>query len=98
MERGEVETLIEESGAYDIIHDPVFVGEPLASPMTEYDYRFKGLREFVEARDPKRIAVNFKHDLGAWPTRRANDGISHTDYLLLAKELGDKYAQQAGLV
>ena len=93
-ERGEVETLIEESGAYDIIHDPVFVGEPLASPMTEYDYRFKGLREFVEARDPKRIAVNFKHDLGAWPTRRANDGISHTDYLLLAKELGDKYANR----
>ncbi len=93
-ERGEVETLIEESGAYDIIHDPVFVGEPLASPMTEYDYRFKGLKEFVEARDPERIALNFKHDLGAWPTRRANDGISHTDYLLLTEELGDIYASR----
>ena len=67
-ERGEVETLIEESGAYDIIHDPVFVGEPLASPMTEYDYRFKGLREFVEARDPKRIAVNYRENLGTWAT------------------------------
>jgi hypothetical protein len=94
-ERGEGETnFLAESGAYDIIRDPVFVGEPLASPMTEYDYRFKGLREFVEARDPKRIALNFKHDLGAWPTRRANDGISHTDYLLLAEELGQKYANR----
>ncbi len=94
-ERGEVETLIEESGAYDIIHDPVFVGEPLASPMTEHDYRFKGLREFVEERDPKRIAVNYIHDLGMWGTfRGATDGISHTDYLLLADEFGDKYANR----
>jgi len=93
-ERGERETLVEESGAYDIIHDPVFVQEPVASPMTEYDYRFKGLREFVEARDPKRIAVNFKHDLGSWETARENDGISHTDYLLLTQELGDKYADR----
>ena len=92
-ERGEVETLIEESGAYDIIGDPVFVGEPVSSPMTEYDYRFKGLREFVEARDPKRIAVNYRENLGTWATsRNAQDGISHTDYLLLTKELGDKYA------
>jgi hypothetical protein len=95
-QREEVETnLLEASGAYDIIGDPVFVGEPVSSPMTEYDYRFKGLREFVEARDPKRIAVNFKSDLGAWPTtRRVQDGISHTDYNLLVKELGDNYASR----
>lgn len=95
-QREEVETnLLEESGAYDIIGDPVFVGEPVSSPMTEYDYRFKGLREFVEARDPDRIAVNFKNDLGAWPTTRgAQDGISHTDYNLLVKELGDNYANR----
>jgi hypothetical protein len=85
--------LVEECGAYDIIHDPVLVLQPPGGPMTEYDYRFKGLREFVQARDPKRIALNFKHDLGPYPTTtRAQDGLSHTDYLLLAEELGDKYA------
>ena len=93
-EREKRETLVEDSGAYDIIHEPVFIQEPLASPMTEYDYRFKGLREFVEARDPKRIAVNFKHDLASWETARENDGISYTDYFLLTEELGDKYADR----
>ena len=38
--------LIDEMGAYDIIGDPVFIQEPVSSPMTEYDYRFKGLKEF----------------------------------------------------
>ncbi len=93
-EREERDTLVEDSGAYDIIHEPVFIQEPLTSPMTEYDYRFKGLREFVEARDPKRIAVNFKHDLASWETAREHDGISYTDYLLLTAELGDKYADR----
>jgi hypothetical protein len=84
---------VEECGAYDIIQKPVLVLQPPGGPMTEYDYRFKGLREFVEARKPKRIALNFKHDLGPYPTTtRAQDGLSHTDYLLLAEELGDKYA------
>jgi hypothetical protein len=45
--------LVEECGAYDIIHDPVLVLQPPGGPMTEYDYRFKGLREFVQTRDPK---------------------------------------------
>ena len=94
-QRGEQSKLVEESGVYDIIHDPVFVVEPVASQMTEYDYRFKGLREFVETRDPKRIAVNFREKLGTWATSsRTNDGISHIDYLLLTKELGDKYAKR----
>lgn len=87
--------LVEECGAYDIIHDPVLVKQPPGGPKTEYDYRFKGLREFVEARDPKRIALNYKHDLGPYPTTtRAQDGLSHTDYLLLSEELGDKYANR----
>jgi hypothetical protein len=87
--------LVEECGAYDIVHDPILVLQPPGGPMTEYDYRFKGLREFVEARDPKRIALNFKHDLGPYPTTtRAQDGLSHTDYLLLTEELGDKYASR----
>ena len=98
-ERGDGEiNLLEESGAYDIIHDPIFVLEPLTSPMIEYDFRFKGLREFVEARDPKRIAVNYIHDLGNWETYTdfggARDGISLTDYFLLTEELGDKYADR----
>ncbi|MEA2004839.1 MAG: hypothetical protein U9O50_01005 [Acidobacteriota bacterium] len=87
--------LVEECGLFDIIGDSVRVQEPVGSPMTEYDYRFKGLREFIVARDPKCIAVNFKHDLGPWVTyTEAKDGISHTDYLLLTEELGHKYAKR----
>jgi len=87
--------LVEECGAYDIIGDPVLVKQPPGGPETEYGYRFEGLREFVEARDPKRIALNYKHDLGPYPTTtRAQDGLSHTDYLLLTEELGDEYAQR----
>ena len=94
-ERGERNIhFLEECGAYDIIHDPVFVVEPVSDPMTEYDYRFKGLREFVEARDPKCIAVNYRDNLGSWATRRINDGISLTDYRLLVQELGPKYAHR----
>ena len=47
---------------------------------------FHGLRAFVAERDPERIAVNYSKRL------RLADGISHTDYLELAKELGDTYA------
>lgn len=84
---------MEALGAFDIVGDPVRVQEPVASPVTEYDLRFEGLREFVEARDPQRIAVNFKRELGTWPTRGGrSDGISYTDYLLLAEELGEEYA------
>ena len=97
-ERGERETLVEESGAYDIVGEPVRVQEPVGGLMTEYDHRFEGLREFVEERDPKRIGVNFKHDLGPWETYTdfggARDGLSHTDYVLLTEELGDKYASR----
>lgn len=95
-ERGEGNyNYVEKCGAYDIIHEPVFVMEPVSDPMTEYDFRFKGLREFVEARDPKCIAVNYRNNLGPWPTlRRVNDGISFTDFRLLVKELGPKYAHR----
>ena len=94
--------LVEEYGVYDIIGEPVFVGEPVSEPETEYDYRFKGLREFVEERDPQRIALNYRVKLGPWGTSNgrdergstAEDGLSHTDYLLLTKELGDKYSER----
>jgi len=82
-------------GAYDVVGDAVFVGEPVSSPMTEYDYRFKGLREFVGARDPRVIAVNFREHLGTWATSsRTEDGISHVDYRLLTEELGEPYADR----
>lgn len=97
-EWGEASSLIEESGAYDIISDPIFVREPLTSPMTEYDFRFRGLKEFVAARDPKRIALNYMEDLGPWATYidfgGTRDGISHTDYMLLTEEIGEKYASR----
>ena len=87
--------LVEESGAYDIIDDPVLVKQPPGGPETEYDYRFEGLREFVEERDPERIALNFIFELGPYPTTtRARDGLSHTDYLLLVEELGERYADR----
>jgi len=90
--------LVEECGAYDIIDPAIFVRQPLASPTIEYDFRFKGLREFVEQRDPQRIALNFKLQLGKWETYTAfggaRDGISYTDYLLLADELGEKYTER----
>ena len=86
---------VEESGAYDIIAEPVLVKQPPGGPETEYDYRFEGLAEFVGERDPQRIAVNFIRELGPYPTTtRALDGISHTDYLLLAEELGAPYAER----
>jgi hypothetical protein len=87
--------LVEESEAYDVIEDPVLVRQPPGGPETEYDYRFQDLREFVEARNPQRIALNFKYELGPYPTTtRAQDGLSHTDYLLLTEEIGEEYADR----
>jgi Xaa-Pro aminopeptidase len=44
------------------------------------------LKKFVEKRDPKRIAVNMSDLLGQ------ADGLSHTEYKTLVKDLGKKYA------
>jgi len=44
------------------------------------------LKKFVEERDPKRIAVNMSEYLGV------ADGLSHTGYLALVKDLGEKFA------
>ncbi|MDD9996494.1 MAG: hypothetical protein OXQ89_01985, partial [Rhodospirillaceae bacterium] len=86
---------VEESGAYDIIAPAVRIQEPVGGPLTEYDYRFQGLGEFVAERDPERIAVNFMRELGPWPTYRGRiDGLSHTDYVLLSEELGGEYASR----
>lgn len=86
---------VEDSGAYDIIADPVLVKQPPGGPETEYDYRFASLRDFVAERDPQRIAVNFLSDFGPYPTTtRALDGLSHTDYVLLTEELGAPYSER----
>ena len=84
---------IKECGAYDIIGETVLRREE-PRPDTEYDHRFKGIGEFVAERDPKRIAVNYLDKLGPTVCADANDGISHTDYRLLVKALGEKYASR----
>ncbi len=65
---------------------------------TELDFRFKGLDEFVAERNPQSIAVNYLEELGSAVLyeipRLRPDGISHTDYNLLVKKLGDKYAKR----
>ena len=85
---------VEKSGAYDIISESIPRTEGVGGPKTEYDYRFQGIGEFVAERDPKRIALNFRHKLGPIISTPTNDGISHTDYLLLTEEIGEKYAER----
>jgi hypothetical protein len=90
---------VETCGAYDIVEPAILVKEPSGpNQRMEYDLRFKGLRKFVEERDPKRIAINFKLKLGPYETTTksllAFDGLSHTDYLLLTQELGPKYTER----
>ena len=46
------------------------------------------LREFVSARDPKTIALNFSENIGA------ADGLSYTSYGKLAEMLGEEYTQR----
>jgi hypothetical protein len=86
--------LVEESGAYDIIGEPVERKELPGGPETELDQRFKDIGEFVAERDPRRIGVNFLEKHGSHVGDISEDGISHTDYILLAKALGDKYAKR----
>ncbi len=86
--------LVEESGAYDIIGEATERKEYPGGALTELDHRFKGIGEFVAERDPKRIGVNFLEKHGSHVGDISEDGISHTDYILLAKALGDKYAKR----
>ncbi len=86
--------LVEECGAYDIIGETTFQREMPGGPETQYDHRFKGVGEFVAERDPKRIAVNYRDELGPLVGTPSRDGISHTDYNLLVKAIGNKYARR----
>ena len=85
---------IKESKAYDIVGEPIRARESAADKDTEFDRRFKGIGEFVAKRDPKRIAVNYIDELGPTVGADSNDGISHSDFRLLVKELGEKYASR----
>jgi len=86
--------MLKECGAYDIVGEAFDKRESPGGPETEYDYRFKGIGEFVAERDPQRIALNYLDELGPTVCADANDGISHTDYMLLVRELGQKYASR----
>ena len=86
--------LVEECGAYDIIVEAIDRTEMPGGPKTELDYRLDGVGEFVAERDPKRIAVNYLEKLGPYVGGISYDGISHTDYIILAKALGDKYVKR----
>ena len=46
------------------------------------------LKDFVEARDPGSIALNYARNIGA------ADGLSHTSYQKLTEELGPTYAER----
>ena len=82
------------SGAYDILAEPVERAEDPDAPGTEYDYRFEGIGAFVAERDPERIALNYMEERGPRIGGRSRDGLSHTDYMLLADELGETYASR----
>jgi len=65
---------------------------------TELDSRFNDVGEFVAARNPKHIGVNYLEQLGSpvfyeIPWLRS-DGLSYTDFNLLVAALGDKYAKR----
>ncbi len=88
LSRGPSNDVIRESGAYDIIAEEFLRREKPGGPETEFDRRFKGVGEFVAERDPRRIAVNYLEKLGPpivyEVPRLRSDGISYTDYNLLA--------------
>lgn len=46
------------------------------------------LKEFVEKRDPKTIALNYAEHIGG------ADGLTHTAYKKLSEELGERYASR----
>ncbi|MEE9502952.1 MAG: hypothetical protein V3V48_12825 [Candidatus Aminicenantaceae bacterium] len=81
------------------IERAVLGGEPeLLVESKTYDIfeRISSLRSFVAERDPKRIGINVSTATELWPPegRHLTDGLSHTDYVNLKKELGEPYASR----
>ena len=66
------------------------IGTALIEDNGAYDIMTESfdLKEFVEERDPKSIALNFAEHIGA------ADGLSHTDFQKLTRDLGEKYAER----
>jgi Xaa-Pro aminopeptidase len=65
----------------------------LAEACGAYDY-FGGveeLRDLVRERDPQRIALDFLETPNTIEGLHMGDGLSHSDYLFLAEELGEPY-------
>jgi Xaa-Pro aminopeptidase len=81
------------------IERAVLGGEPeLLVESRSYDIfrRVRDLKSFVEERDPQRIGINVSTATELWPPegRHLTDGLSHTDYMNLKKELGEPYASR----
>ena len=77
----------------------LFIEQPDLVLESELDLRFTGLGQFVVARDPLRIAVNYGETLSLPEgsetfTMALTDGISYTDYVQLTKALGELYASR----
>jgi hypothetical protein len=94
MDESQMPDPIKECGAYDIITPPFMMNEEPGGKETEYDFRFEDFGEFVAERDPRRIAVNYEDELGPTVCAESNDGISHTDFNLLSRAIGKKYADR----
>ncbi len=83
----------------DRIERVVLGGEPellVKSGLYDLFKRIRDLRSFVAERDPKRIGINMSTATELWPAEglHLTDGISHTDYINLKKELGEPYASR----
>jgi Xaa-Pro aminopeptidase len=81
------------------IERAIFGGGPevlIKSKTYDIFERIKNLRSFVKERDPKRIGINMSTSTELWPPEGLHlmDGISHTDYINLKKELGELYASR----
>lgn len=68
---------VKDPGAYDAVN-----------VIEKSDTRFASLRDFIAARDPQRIGVNFSERL------QFADGISFEEYNLLVDAIGDTYAKR----
>lgn len=87
--------VVEECGDYHIVGAAIGRGDLRGGPGAEYEQRFQGVGEFVAERDPERIALNYWETLGPpEDDSRWDDGISHTDYRLLVRAIGEKYAER----
>ena len=112
IERVVLEGEVEDEGAFDLVRGPSkFINQenyeimdyakanPVDIPSTELGYRFMGLRQFVNDRNPTKIAVNYSEELtlaegSETYTLSLTDAISFADHRQLTRELGGKYSKR----